>query len=228
MQKLLFLNCFLFCLAINVFCLTNVCAENTSNNCAGDQHVHRENKNCIYDISYPVLSNKKSECVVRKWIDKEASDYQDWGDLDPEMGRKNEFWITCETFNSKTTESVVIQEYQYDQGANGSTVVKSFTFDVKSGKEYKLFDVLDSNKDWFGALLPFINKYMNSNTQVIITRENATSDIFKSAAIDGEDLVIYFDQETVGPHSSGVVKIRFPMKSLKGVLKVPFSAYQYK
>ena len=199
-------------------------AASAPSDCRDPKHVHKETKFCIYDISYPAISNSKIECEVRKWIDKEAKDFDADGDsLDLDIHRKNEFWITSDVFDSGKIESVVVENYQYAQGANGSTDVKTFTFDIKTGHLYELFDVLDNRQDWFKSLRPFIIKKEDElDTVIRIDEENSTSGIFKSFAIDNGELILCFDQEAVAAHSDGVVKIRIPLNQIKKVLKPPF------
>jgi hypothetical protein len=175
---------------------------------------------CIFDITYPVLSNREMNCKVRKWIDEQRKENGDGAELDPNMDRKNEFWITNEVYQSGDLESVAIENYQYDQGANGSTVVKTFTDDVNTGRQFDLFDILDPKKNWFGALKPFIDDLAESSSGMVnITKEDIGAGFFKTSSIvDNGVLVIYFDQEQVAPHSRGVIKLRVPLNKINSVL----------
>jgi hypothetical protein len=207
-------------LFILLLCPSNlILGKEADKGCVGKMHIHQETKMCIFDITYPILSNLELNCRVRKWIDEQRKEHGDGAELDPNMDRKNEFWITNEVYQSGDLESVVIENYQYDQGANGSTLIKTFTADVKTSMEFDLFDILDSKKDWFGALQPFINDLNeNSSGMINITDDDVRSGYFKSSIVDKEELVILFDQEEVAPHSSGVVKLRIPLKKISSVL----------
>ncbi len=205
-------------------------ASDVSSDCTGPMKIHKETKACIFDVEYPKLSNSQKECEVRKWIDDAAHHFSYEGmDLDPDMHRKNECWISSDVTQSGVFESVEIEDYEYEQGANGSASVKTFVYDIKTGKEIELFDVLDPKKNWHRALNPFFYKFIDADLpshQLDIYRLDGGLDsdpsVFKSFVLDEKNLILYFDQESVAPHSSGVVKIVIPMTEIKSVLTDSF------
>jgi hypothetical protein len=127
-------------------------------------------------------------------------------------------------FCSDCWDSVKIEEYVYAQGANGSTDVKTFTWDSKTGEAIELFDIIDATKKWHEALNPFFVK-LNDTDQpthhVFLFRLDDTA-VFKSFVLDNKNLVLFFDQEAVAPHSSGVISVAIPMSAIKNVLKDSF------
>lgn len=198
--------------------------------CTGPLKVHKETKTCIFDIEYPKVSNTGKECEIRNWIDQEMTQLDDGNvDLDPEMHRKNEFWVTSDIYDSGGWESVKIEEYVYAQGANGSTDVKTFTWNSKTGKALDLFDIIDSKKKWHLVLNPFFEKLNdtdNPSHTVFMNSLDGGPDtdpsVFQSFVLDGKNLILFFDQESVAPHSSGVISVSIPLTAIKDVMKDSF------
>jgi len=196
--------------------------------CPGPLHTHEETKNCIFDIKYPTLSNPEMECKIRSWIDQYVKENGDGPELDPEAHQKNALWIKPEVYRSKNTESVLLEIYEYAQGAHGETSVKTFVYDVKTGKEFSLFDILDRGRNWTKKLHPSIDKLLNEpDSSVIIGTDGRYLDSFKHCVVDGNELVIAFDQCEAGPCSNGIVRLHVPMKDIRYVLKPGFADLYY-
>ncbi len=193
---------------------------------SGPGHVQKETKDRKWDITYPVLSNRSMERSVRDWIDKTASDF----DIDAPMGDEShghpsEFKVTSKTYKSPWTETLVLTLYEFTGGAHGMTLTQTFNFDPKTGEEYGFEDVVDLGQKWHQVLLP----YIHGKTAAMGVEGNAEQGAgpeaknFRRFALDGRNLVLYFEPATVAPYVAGTVVVRIPLKDIRKILLPPFN-----
>jgi hypothetical protein len=118
----------------------------------GFRHVRLESPDCLYDITYPAVSNPRAARAVQSWIDGERAEFKSVPALRRGKGAPpKQFWTTCRIFHSPGTESVVLENDRYAGGAQ-EIRVKTFTDDPRTGRLLGLFDLLDGKRDWFGIL----------------------------------------------------------------------------
>lgn len=143
--------------------------------------------------------NKKIKEVIEKLIKQQ---YEEQG--------MTEFTEMISTFEIKTNErnvlSIAFTNYAYASGAaHGLTLMKSVTFDVNSGKNYKLHELFKSNSQ-------FIKRISNIIKNQIDERDIPVIDTFTTISknqdyyIADKSIVIYFPVYALTPGYYG-----FPM-----------------
>ena len=126
--------------------------------------------------------------------------------------------------NNKT-ESIVIDQYVYTGGANGSSSYKVFNQSV-DGRAISLSDIIASDKqDEFVNLVK--NKLLSWKPE-----DSEYSPVFKDAvmelsfesfdnwSIDDQSLTIYFDKYAIGPGALGAIKFPVKISEIKGLLSI--------
>ena len=144
----------------------------------------------------------------------------------------------CETdfnyqvqYNRNGLLSVVLTDYQYAGGAHGSTVQSSYTFDLATGKELALTDLMNSS----GGYTAYINKQIRSE----IDRRVAAGNLYEfdpgkftdiganpDYYLSDSGVVLYFQQYEYFPYAAGIQEFTIPYDDLKTMLK-PGYAFLY-
>ena len=76
-------------------------------------------------------------------------------------GIKAECYFTYEVkYNHQDLLSIVFSDYQYGGGAHGLTIQSSYTFDLKTGTEYKLKDLFKAGSDYVSLISSEVKKQM--------------------------------------------------------------------
>ena len=184
------------------------------------EHLQKTTDQCMFDIVYPVIAEPRFDKVVRCWIDHEmsrVSNKKAEAGEDPTF--PNELWTTGEVHHSKDHLSVVLVSEVFFHGTNGGTSVKTFNFDLKTGRDPGLFDVIDPKSGWFQVLFHFIKDKVHEITPEYSSEamEPDSKDIH-SFIFEGDQLVLYFDQCSIGPCAAEIIQVPIPMDQLKGVL----------
>ncbi len=125
------------------------------------------------------------------------------------------------------TESIVLSTYAYTGGANGNSTYKVFTAS-KDGKILSLSDVIGEYQE--DAFAEHVRKQLTawrpeeSTGPVVFEEEvaNLTFSSFTNWAIDGSNLVLYFDKYEIGPGVLGAVAFPLPLSSLKTFLSAGY------
>ena len=119
--------------------------------------------------------------------------------------------------------SVVLWDYQYYGGAHGSTRQITHTFDLKTGAEYALADLMKADSGYVG--------YINDTIKADIVKAGMEDDQltkFESIADDqgyylsDGGLVIYFQQYEYFPYAAGIMEYTMPYADLSQYLKTEF------
>jgi hypothetical protein len=150
--------------------------------------------------------------------DKDVPDIRaKFGDVPP---AHYEITITATYVESPVTQSLVIETYAYTGGANGMDTFKVFTASREDGALTAITDVIPSSmQDAFVAFVK--NKliaWTNGSDAPVTTKEAVdalTIASFANWAIDGENLVIYFDKYQIGAGALGAVAFPIPLSELQ-------------
>ena len=199
--------------------------ETQRNPAAENRRIIAEDDKLLTNIQYPYFSlaektaaDKINEVVIAdvKAARQEAQDnLQEYGSYQSPN--------KCETyFNYKITcqkgdiLSLVLFDYQYYGGAHGITRQISHTFDIKTGREYDLADLMEGGSGYEGYINDFIR-------QDIVKEglEDAQLVKFESIADDqnyylsNKGLVIYFQQYEYFPYAAGIPEYNLPYDGLE-------------
>lgn len=116
--------------------------------------------------------------------------------------------------------SVVLWDYQYYGGAHGSTRQITHTFDLKTGAEYTLADLMKADSGYVSYISDTIKQDI-----VKAGMEDAQLTKFESIAgnqsyyLSDEGLVIYFQQYEYFPYAAGIMEYTIPYADLNQYLK---------
>lgn len=139
--------------------------------------------------------------------------------------------IECETYfdykikyNQNGLISVVFTDYQYSGGAHGITLQKSYTFNIKTGEEYKLCDLMKSGADYVSNISNNIRGKIDEKVKAGILAEigDVTFNTIKSDQdyyLSGDSVTIYFQQYEYFPYAAGIQKFSIPFSTLKNMLR---------
>lgn len=140
----------------------------------------------------------------------------------PDENEKMEIVIKWKSAHMDTTNiSILFEVYQFSGGAHGSTVLKSFNFDVKNHKLMTIADLYPGDPNYLEevsrqAISLLGEMYMHSST------ETTEEDIKRGAGEDPKNfdtftftedsITLYFQQYQVGPYVLGTPSITIPKK----------------
>ncbi len=139
----------------------------------------------------------------------------------------------CETYfdyslkyNQNGLLSVIFKNYQYTGGAHGLTVQSSHTFDLKTGEEYKLKDLVKADADYVsfisGSVRDEINKRSEEEGLLEITPFEAIRDD-QDFYLSNNAVVVYFQQYEYWPYAAGIQEFPVEFSAMKDMLKADFS-----
>lgn len=158
-------------------------------------------------------------------------------------GRKNaedmKHWIAdgytggvtqCETYfdyaieyNQNGLLSIVFKNYQYAGGAHGSTIQSSYTFDLATGKDLSLADLMTSGSGYNASINAAIRTEIDSRIQSggLVEFDPGFTDIGNDPPyyVSNSGLVFYFQQYEYFPYAAGIQEFNIPYNSLKSMLK---------
>lgn len=185
-----------------------------------------EKNECInVDVTYLKILDKKSEEVnneikvwTQNWI-KEAKDvledYKKSGYLCNIMFELfSSYKITSQ---SKDLLSFYIEYYQFTGGAHGLTTRKAYVVENSNGKKLTLDKLFKEGYDYKSIIDTFIKKDISKNKDKYFDGEEGFKGINKDVKfyIEGNDLVIYYDQYEIAPYASGIPEFKINIKEFK-------------
>ncbi len=199
-----------------------------------NKQIYSEDKKLLTNIQYPDFSMEdkavadKINAVMKADVNtalKEAQDnIKDYGDYES-PNRFETYFNYRVTYQKGDVLSVVLNDYQYFGGAHGSDRQISHTFDLKTGKEYSLSDLMKSGAGY----TDYINKCIKAD---IIKQDLADAQLVKFESIARDQSyylsdrgpVIYFQQYEYFPYAAGIVEFTLPYGDLSEYLKPDFQS----
>ncbi len=141
----------------------------------------------------------------------------------------------CETYfdyrlkyNQNGLLSVVFINYQYTGGAHGLTAQSSHTFNLQTGEEYRLKDLMRSGADYVSFISDAAGREINERIRKGILPDYWLEP-FKSIRDDQDfylsnnAVVVYFQQYEYFPYAAGIQEFPVYFSALKDMLKPGFS-----
>jgi len=202
-----------------------------------------ENDNIKITVQYPQvkgLAEQTAQDSINAVLEKIAMDAKNEGLKNAEemekymasgyTGSPNK----CETYfdhslkyNQNGLLSVVFKNYQYTGGAHGLTVQSSHTFDLKTGEEYKLKDLVKADVNYVSFISSRvrdeINKRLEEEGLLEITPFETIRDDQDFYLSNNDTVVIYFQQYEYWPYAAGIQEFPVEFSALKDMLKPAFS-----
>ncbi len=131
-------------------------------------------------------------------------------------------------YNQSGLLSVILLNYQYTGGAHGYTVQSSHTFDLKTGKEYKLKDLVKSGADYVSLISGMVKSQIVERVkegqlpeQPLTPFEAIRED--QDFYLSDNGAVVYFQQYEYFPYAAGIQEFAADFSQLKDMLKPDFS-----
>jgi inhibitor of cysteine peptidase len=198
------------------------------------RRIYSEDKKLLTNIQYPNFSMadraaaEKINAVIMADVNtalKEAQDnIKDYGDYES-PNRFETYFNYRVTYRKGDVLSVVLNDYQYYGGAHGSDRQICHTFDLKTGREYALADLMKSGSEY----KEYVNKCVKAD---IIKQDLADAQLVKFESIAQDQsyylsdrgLVIYFQQYEYFPYAAGIVEFTLPYMDLSEYLKSEFQS----
>ena len=136
----------------------------------------------------------------------------------------------CETYfdyeikyNQNGLLSVVLSDYQYSGGAHGSTIQSSYTFDLTTGKDLSLADLMTPDSGYTAFINASIRKQIDSRVKTggLYEFTPGFTDIGEDPPyyVSDEGLVFYFQQYEYFPYAAGIQEFTIPYADLTSMLK---------
>ena len=197
-------------------------------------------------LQYPYLSEMKDEKVqnainlvfekaaaaARVEGEKNAADLkQSIADGYGGSGQSETYFDYQVQYNRNGLLSVVLLDYQYAGGAHGSTIQSSHTFDLSTGKELSLSDLMQSGSGYAAYFDKQIRSEIDSRVAAGDLYEFDTgkfTDIGTNPEyyLSADGVVFYFQEYEYFPYAAGIQEFTIPYADLKTMLK-PGYAFLY-
>lgn len=172
---------------------------------------------------------------MQKYIDDTINDFRNQAnkevpDMRAQFGANNptsnyEIDINSKYIKDGKTDSLVTSVYTFTGGAHGSTIYKVLTADSTTGKILSLSDVV--KPDMQSAFTALVKKDLlawvpeGSDAPVVFpdSVNSLTFSDFDNWSMNSKNLIIYFDQYSIGPSVIGTTEFPIPLSDLKDLLK---------
>lgn len=173
---------------------------------------------------------------MREYIDTTISDFRTKSNTEVPDIRKNfgadspsstyEIDISSKYIKGVKTESIVTSVYSFTGGAHGSTTYKVMTASLSNGKILSLSNIIKKEKqnDFTELVKKKLSKWIPEGSGVSPLFADSISSLkfnsFSNWAINGGNLIIYFDQYAIGPGALGAVEFPLPIKDVESLFNV--------
>jgi len=131
-------------------------------------------------------------------------------------------------YNQNGLLSLVLFNYQYTGGAHGITVQSSYTFDLKTGEEYKLKDLMQADADYVAFISNIVKQKIDERIKAGLLPDYLLAPF--TAIKDDQDyylsnngVVVYFQQYEYFPYAAGIQEFTVDYQELGNMLKPEFS-----
>ena len=199
-------------------------------------------------IQYPVLSGPWSQsaldtinAVFKQAADaalsqgrQNAKELQETVNIRKASGVEDDGTLQCATYfdyeakyNQNGLLSIVLSNYQYAGGAHGGTVQTSYTFDLKTGKQLKLSDLMNASSGYQKYFDTQIRSQIDARVKSGALYEFPNSP-FKTLGSNPDDylsddgIVFYFQQYQYFPYAAGIQEFTIPYGSVSSMLNPNF------
>lgn len=189
--------------------------------------------------SRPVISGDSAVAQkAEKYIDQLITDFKKRADEEVPQIREDfgndvpsatyTVDVKAEYVQSPVSESIVISEYYYTGGANGTGSYSVFTSSGETGEILSLRDVIKEEKreDFLSLVKAKLISWRPEGSETLVVFPEEVSalsfDSFENWSIDDENLTIYFDEYEIGPGVLGAIAFPIPLSELQEFLSESF------
>ena len=171
---------------------------------------------------------------MQKYINTTISDFRNQANKEVPDIKKNfaentassayEIDINSKYIKGTKTESIVTSVYSFTGGAHGSTIYKVITVSLSDGKILPLAKIIKKEKqnDFTLFVKRKLSEWIPEGSDALVAFAENISDLkfasFSNWALDGENLIIYFNQYAIGPGALGATEFLIPLKDIKDLI----------
>ena len=207
-----------------------------------EEHTQYYDIEAVYPAETPLLDSAGEAAdraaieTMRKFIDTIAGDFKREGGFDSitkedlELlgytdGRRQALSIEYDEAGSPHTVSYNYSIYLDTFGAHPNTFYRTFTFDLKTGKELALKDLFAPKAPYLKRLSDIsrfeLSKELGPDADMEYLNQGTTPEAvnFENFVIDGDALTIIFPPYQVGPYALGPQAVSIPLENLKDILR---------
>ncbi|WP_179218745.1 PdaC/SigV domain-containing protein [Saccharibacillus sp. O23] len=187
----------------------------------------------VIDIRYPQLSGDAAGIpAINAALKKHAEDFlndfkaqvKDFGPLDDDRDMHYEadggYMIA---YNRDGLLSVVTQDYSFYGGAHGGTLQTGYNFNIKTGKEVTLDQLLKANPNYMSAVDKKIAAQFKKDGSLLEPDGFKTIGKDPSFYVKNGGFTIFFQQYEYTPYAAGIPSFDFDFASLLPKGTNPFS-----
>ena len=167
------------------------------------------------DVTYPVIEGL-DDLRVQNYINsvllsitnqliKELGYYEN-----PDMEITGKYYVRT---NDRGLLSISIEMYGFGGGAHGFTILKSVTFDLKTGKIYSLRDFFAKDIDYVKFITEIVKKQIVEKEIPVIV-DFTSIDPDQDYYIENNNLVVYFQLYELAPYAWGFPTFEIPMRQV--------------
>ncbi|MEJ8307359.1 PdaC/SigV domain-containing protein [Saccharibacillus sacchari] len=177
----------------------------------------------VIDIRYPELSGSaagiaKINATLKQHAEAFLADFEaqmkDYGPLDNEDLHYEADGGYMIAYNKDGLLSVVTQDYGYYGGAHGGTVQSGYNFNVKTGKEVALAQLLGANTNYRAAVDKKIAAEFKKQGSLLETDGFKTIGSDPGFYVTNGGFTIFFQQYEYTPYAAGIPSFDFTFASL--------------
>lgn len=126
------------------------------------------------------------------------------------------------TYNKNNLLSIPITVYEFTGGAHGLTSIKSFNYDLSTGKELELKDIFKDGVNYEKIINSYVYENINANKDLYFTGKDAFKGIGENQNfyLDKNGIVVYFSLYEIAPYYVGIPKFIIPYKDVEPYLNI--------
>ncbi len=161
-------------------------------------------------IRYPITHIASIDQTFEKMISREIAEFRSAiPKVKPNPDWKYDLTIDFKVFRKSDLKTFVFTIFTFIGGAHPTTRTVTYCFDMKSGREIAITDVINPNQ-----VLPIIIKELKSR-KISDDKwiEEGAKDLSKFA-LSGNYLIIYYDQYQVAPYVAGRQEVRIKLRDI--------------
>jgi hypothetical protein len=118
-------------------------------------------------------------------------------------------------YNQSGLLSIVFMDYLYSGGAHGGTVQSSYTFDLKTGKEYEIKDLFKDGSDYISIISSEVKKQMQEREMTVLLAPFDSIKADQDYYLSNNTVVVYFQQYEYLPYAYGIPEFAVDFSLMK-------------
>lgn len=124
-------------------------------------------------------------------------------------------------YNKNNYLSIPIKTYEFTGGAHGMTYLKSYNYDLSSGKEILFKDLFKEGVDYKKITDDFITSQINKNPNIYFEGQEGFKGVSDSQEfyVDEDGIVIYFQLYDIAPYYVGIPEFKMTWQEFGNYFK---------